>query len=91
MKFCLIALLYFLTVAQAQLEMPGADLVEAANSGENPENLLGDFESSKLDPRRRRRRKMLPLSTSAPSLAFSGPTEPRITVSSSDWSDCVTA
>ena len=91
MKLSLLTL-YFLTAARAQLkgEVTGAELVESASSGENPENLLEDFESEKLEHnRRRRRRKMLPLSTSAPSLKLSGPTEPRITVSSFN-SDCVT-
>ena len=85
MKFSLLtSLLYFLASAQAQLsgEVTGKDLADPASSGENPENLLGDFESEKLDHRRRRRRKMLPLSTSSPALKLPGPTEPRITVSS---------
>ena len=78
-------LIYFLAASvQAQLkgDLSTADLSVPANSGEENENLLGDFESEKLDHRRRRRRKMLPLSTAAPSLKLSGPTEPRITVSS---------
>ena len=84
--------LYFLASARAQLtlDVTGTEEVEAGSSGGgNNENLLGDFESEKLDQRRRRRRKMLPLSTEAPSLRLSGPTEPRITVSSFS-SDCVT-
>ena len=82
MKLSLI-ITYFLTSAQAQLrvDVAGTELLETANSGEENGNLLGDFESEKLDPRRRRRRKMLPLSTAAPALRLSGPTEPRITVS----------
>ena len=81
MNFSLLLCFLASVPAQLKVNVSTSELSEPANSGENNENLREDFESEKLDHRRRRRRKMLPLSTAAPSLRLSGPTEPRITVS----------
>ena len=79
MKFSLIICVITSVRSQLKVEVNPTDLIQPADIVDNNENLVEDFESEKLDHRRRRRRKML-TSTVAPALKLE-PTEPRITVS----------